>query len=360
MILLLLLTATFISAENSSTFIVFTKPEILLGVNETEELGVTVTNLKRSGVLLTFDVLQDDIVDVYPRKILLEIGNKTYNFTVEGISPGRSDVSAIPNDSSVELPHVLSVNVYKSKYVDILSQIVGWIFILSWGSSFYPQLYSNYDRRCVIGLNFDYLALNIIGYISFGAFILNLYFNPGVQEEYFERNPRGLIPVKLNDVVYNLHGTMAILVTIAQCCYYEKGDQRVSRTAKSLITLIIFFYITCIALERLNFLLWLDFLYYCSYVKLAITLLKYIPQAYMNYKRKSTSGWSIGLVFLDLNGGLFSILQMILDAYNYDDWASIFGNPTKFTLGILTVMFHSFFVVQHYALYRDTGYKSLI
>lgn len=37
----------------------------------------------------------------------------------------------------------------------------------------------------------------------------------------------------------------------------------------------------------------------------------------MNYRRKSTIGWSIGCVFLDIIGGVFSILQMLLNAYNY-------------------------------------------
>ena len=36
----------------------------------------------------------------------------------------------------------------------------------------------------------------------------------------------------------------------------------------------------------------------------------------MNYKRQSTTGYSIGGVLLDLTGGLLSILQMFLLAYN--------------------------------------------
>lgn len=180
---LLLLAATFISnAENFSTSIVFAEGEITLEVTETQELSVTVTNWNESGVLLSFDVLQEDIAYVYPRKILLETGNKSYYFTVEGISPGHSDILAITNDSRITIPQEhFSVNVCKSKILDIVSQLIGWIFIISWGSSFYPQLYSNYERKCVIGLNFDYLTLNIVGYISFGAFILSLYFNPEIQ-----------------------------------------------------------------------------------------------------------------------------------------------------------------------------------
>ncbi len=64
---------------------------------------------------------------------------------------------------------------------------------------------------------------------------------------------------------------------------------------------------------------WLDFLYVCSYVKLFITLVKYVPQAVMNYRRKSTMGWSIGNVLLDFTGGLLSIMQMFILAYNNGD-----------------------------------------
>lgn len=37
----------------------------------------------------------------------------------------------------------------------------------------------------------------------------------------------------------------------------------------------------------------------------------------MNYRRKSTVGWSIGNVLLDFVGGMLSMLQMMLNAYNY-------------------------------------------
>lgn len=40
----------------------------------------------------------------------------------------------------------------------------------------------------------------------------------------------------------------------------------------------------------------------------------------MNYKRKSTIGWSIGNVLLDFTGGILSMLQMLLNAYNYGNW----------------------------------------
>ena len=47
-----------------------------------------------------------------------------------------------------------------------------------------------------------------------------------------------------------------------------------------------------------------------GYFKLSISFLKYLPQFYWNYKRKSTVGWSIINIILDMTGGLFSFLQM--------------------------------------------------
>lgn len=40
-----------------------------------------------------------------------------------------------------------------------------------------------------------------------------------------------------------------------------------------------------------RYLSWLNWLYFLSFVKLGISLVKYIPQVLLNYKRKSTVGW---------------------------------------------------------------------
>ncbi|KAF5306126.1 hypothetical protein FQR65_LT07402 [Abscondita terminalis] len=328
--------------------------QLLIGLNKNQTVNIIVTDFNNTNAKLQFVVQHVDIIRIKPATITLEPYNKTYELVIEATSAGHSEVTTFVNSSNIDLSDLYFVaNVCKSKVLDILSQICGWIFIISWGCAFYPQIYSNYKRKSVVGLNFDYVALNLIGYLSFGIFIAGLYFVPYIQQAYFELHPRGLIPVKENDVVYNAHGTLAILFTIFQCVIYERGSQAISTTAKILIGFLGTFYVICGILLCVNVVQWLNFLYYCSYLKLAITVLKYIPQAYMNYKRKSTRGWSIGLVLLDLNGGVFSLMQMIFDSYNYNDWGSIFGNPTKFGLGFFNIVIHSFFIVQHYCLYKN-------
>uniref|UniRef100_A0ACB8EC59 Uncharacterized protein n=1 Tax=Sphaerodactylus townsendi TaxID=933632 RepID=A0ACB8EC59_9SAUR len=71
-------------------------------------------------------------------------------------------------------------------------------------------------------------------------------------------------------------------------------------------------------------------------------------RAYLNFRRKSTSGWSIGNVLLDFMGGAFSLLQMFLQSYNNNEWNLIFGDFTKFGLGLFSILFDVVFIVQHY------------
>merc|ERR1719468_1493865 len=72
----------------------------------------------------------------------------------------------------------------------------------------------------------------------------------------------------------------------------------------------------------------------------------------MNYRRKSTVAWSIGNIHSCHTRATMRMLQMFLIAHNYDDWASLFGDPTKFGLGLFSVIFDIFFMVQHYVFYR--------
>lgn len=98
---------------------------------------------------------------------------------------------------------------------------------------------------------------------------------------------------------------------------------------------------------------WKIQLYAISYVKLIITVVKYCPQAWVNYKRKSTVGWSIWQILLDFSGGVLSIAQLLLDSSFQDDWSGVTGNPVKFLLGNVSIIFDVLFIVQHYILYRD-------
>lgn len=83
-----------------------------------------------------------------------------------------------------------------------------------------------------------------------------------------------------------------------------------------------------------------------------MTVVKYVPQVWLNYKRKSTVGFSIGGMLLDFSGGILSNLQLIIDSSLEADWSGITGNPVKFGLANISILFDVIFIIQHYILYR--------
>ena len=83
-----------------------------------------------------------------------------------------------------------------------------------------------------------------------------------------------------------------------------------------------------------------------GYAKAAVTFVKYLPQVYLNWKRKSTVGWSIENVILDFTGGSFSLLQGLVDMVargkGFDKDAF---NIVKFMLSIIAMSFDIIFFI---------------
>ncbi|XP_018577032.1 cystinosin homolog [Anoplophora glabripennis] len=335
------------------------KHDLTLTLNEKETFDLEISNISETNAVLQFVIQHEDIVNISTQSVDLSgLTNVSIPIDVEAIGAGHSQVYANISNSSINVDDVyLRVTVHKIPGLDTFSLVIGWLYFVAWSISFYPQIYINWRRKSVVGLNFDFIVLNIIGFTLYGIFNLGLYCIPEIEDEYFNRYPRGLNPVQINDIVFALHAAVATIFTIIQCFIYEREEQRVSITARVIIGIFGTFLLISIILAATDVIHWLDFLYYCSYVKLTITLIKYVPQAYMNYKRKSTIGWSIGNILLDFTGGTLSMLQMIVNAWNYNDWVSIFGDPTKFGLGLFSVLFDIFFIVQHYVLYRHSNYE---
>ena len=94
--------------------------------------------------------------------------------------------------------------------------------------------------------------------------------------------------------------------------------------------------------------------YALGYAKLVITVVKYVPQAWANYKRKSTEGWSILQILLDITGGVLSITQLLIDSSLQGDWSGVTGNPVKLGLGNVSICFDILFIIQHYWLYKGS------
>uniref|UniRef100_A0A8C5P8K3 Cystinosin, lysosomal cystine transporter n=1 Tax=Leptobrachium leishanense TaxID=445787 RepID=A0A8C5P8K3_9ANUR len=320
----------------------------MIPLNKTIELALNVTYSSKNTTIIRL-----------PDQIVLPAHSNHSVFTVEAADVGQVTAYFQGNNSQKTGPRI-RFQVIHSLSVDILGQIIGWIYFVAWSVSFYPQVFENWKRKSVVGLSFDFLALNLTGFIAYSVFNVGLFWIPYVREEFLQIYPNGVIPVDSNDVFFSLHAVLLTLLTIIQCCIYERGTQKVSRVAIGVLVVGWLFALCMLFVAVAGKVTWLQFLFCFSYIKLAITLMKYFPQVYMNFRRKSTEGWSIGNVLLDFTGGSFSIIQMFLQSYNNDEWKLIFGDPTKFGLGVFSMVFDIVFITQHYCLYRKSqGYGSV-
>lgn len=101
----------------------------------------------------------------------------------------------------------------------------------------------------------------------------------------------------------------------------------------------------------------LDKVYAIQYVKLILTVWKYVPQVFANFKRQSTIGWSITQQLLDFSGGFLSMIQLLIDSSLQADWSGLTGNPVKFGLANISLLFDIIFITQHYVLYGPVAEK---
>jgi len=253
-------------------------------------------------------------------------------------------------------------------FVRALSRILGWIYMFCWSASFYPQPMLNWRRRSTQGLSIDFPTINVLGFICYLIYTAAFLYSPLIRKQYAARHPLAPEPsVRLNDLAFAVHAVILSSIVYSQFWPWIWGFevsrfQRVSRLIAGIfwgcIVAVVAVVLLVASQGNGNGLdpsawAWIDVVYTISYVKLVVTVVKYIPQAWVNYKRKSTIGWSISQILLDLTGGILSILQLVLDSALQNDWSGITGNPVKLGLGNVSILFDLIFILQHYWLYRD-------
>ncbi|GLA20680.1 Golgi CORVET complex core vacuolar protein 8 family protein [Aspergillus niger] len=253
-------------------------------------------------------------------------------------------------------------------FVRALSRLLGWIYTFCWSASFYPQPINNFRRRSTTGLAIDFPTINVLGFVCYTIYTSAFLYSPVIRHQYAARHPLAEDPtVRFNDFAFALHAVVLSFITYTQFWPFIWGfkvsrHQKVSKPVAGLfwgsivgVTIVIFIVLGQSPNNGYDpySWAWIDVIYALSYVKLVITIVKYVPQAWVNYKRKSTYGWSIGQILFDLSGGVLSLAQLLLDSSFQDDWSGVTGNPIKFLLSNVTIFFDLIFVVQHYILYRD-------
>jgi cystinosin len=228
----------------------------------------------------------------------------------------------------------------------------------------------------------------------YAAYNAALFWDPLVRKEYACLNGGAMPAVHANDVFFALHAFVVTAITLVQCAIYDRGGQRVSWPAALGVggaAASIAAYLAAVIGAAAQggggpgagsmaeggpacgtILSWLSFLYFLSYIKLAVSLVKYIPQVsffwtqtlltgayahackavswgvghcrnhsvvtptswqvWLNYRRKSTLGWTIHNVLLDFTGGLLSLVQLAMDSAVTRDWGAITGAPLPLRL----------------------------
>lgn len=242
-----------------------------------------------------------------------------------------------------------------------MSRTIGATYCLCWPLSFYPQVFTNWrhPQLATRGLSYDFLVLNVIGFACYSVYTASMCFSGEVRREYAERF--GSTPqVKGNDVVFAWHALLLSSVTLIQVVWIGQTSWRgrVSPRTKAFAFIWVFasaLGATSVASFDVG---WLGYIYFLSAIKVGISVTKYVPQAMLNYSRKSTSGFQIWNVVFDFTGGILSIAQLIGDslqeahAQGLNPLSGIVGNPAKFVLGMISIFFDIIFLIQHYLLYR--------
>ncbi|KAL5722554.1 hypothetical protein ACHQM5_006063 [Ranunculus cassubicifolius] len=147
--------------------------------------------------------------------------------------------------------------------------------------------------------------------------------------------------------------------TLFQVFIYERGTQKVSKISFAITFVAWVSAAICVFVAwPSNSWLWLISVF--STIQVTMTVIKYIPQAVLNFKRKSTIGWSIGNILLDLLGGVTNYGQMAMQSIDQDSWVNFYGNIGKTLLSLVSVFFDLLFIVQHYVLYPSKGEKIIL
>ncbi|KAB2107663.1 hypothetical protein AG0111_0g3943 [Alternaria gaisen] len=250
-----------------------------------------------------------------------------------------------------------------------ISRVLGWAYFLSWSLSFYPQPISNYIRKSTLGLAIDFPTLNVLGFTCYTLSTACFLYSPTIESQYAYRHPEApQTTVRFNDFLFAAHGAVMCVIIYSQ--FFEKiwgfeigKRQKVSRVILGVWWGCVLAIVVVVMLVKTRGTegneaqgwAWLDVIYTLGYVKLLTVFLKYIPQAWVNYKRKSTLGWSIYPMLLDFAGGWLSLAQLCIDSALENDWSGVTGNPVKFGLGNITIVFDIIFMLQHYVLYKRSG-----
>jgi len=226
------------------------------------------------------------------------------------------------------------------KFLSILSDIIGVIYTIAWSLSFWFQSIGIYKCQSAEGLSVNFLIMNFVGFYFYLSYNIFGYFYP-IANYHKETH--------LEDVIFAAHALALVSLQVVQYYYYPKKGNTVNWWWVGFTGIVI------IGVIGLGFGYGGENnVFFCMGIgKVVITFVKYIPQVWLNFSRKSCYGWAIENVLLDFTGGSLSFIQIFIDWADSGTTTQFSGglNVAKFLLGIISMVFDSIFMVQHYLLY---------
>lgn len=201
---------------------------------------------------------------------------------------------------------------------------------------------------------------NYYGYVCYLAYTTGFFYSEVVREQYRSHYGSGENLVSIHDVLFAGHAFIIAFIFLIQILIYRQPQQQPRPIwiilSAGLTTLIVAGGILVYS-GNLTMMMYLNLM---SYLKLVLTVAKYVPQVYLNWSLKSTVGWSIYNVLFDLGGGFASITQLLLDGYRSGNMIGIQGTISKLLLGAISVTFDIIFILQHFVWYRLNNHDSRI
>jgi cystinosin len=248
--------------------------------------------------------------------------------------------------------------------LNILAEFLGWIFFLCWAFCNLPQFVLIHRTKSVAGFSITFQILNMLGFLAYEVYIVYGFI--------YQHRHDVTKSIVWQDIAWCSITLFVVYGIAIQCWVYRKTiTESVHWFYQCVVFSIIIIVVYNIPLVSFGYLpLYSTDRYsalkFLGYTKTFISFIKYTPVCRLNFVNKSTKGFSIYQIILDITGALTSFLQSMLNAYIYakpdgnPDWETVFGNLPKLFLSIESLFFCSILLIQHYVLYgAEVPYDSI-
>ncbi|KAG8384912.1 hypothetical protein BUALT_Bualt04G0167500 [Buddleja alternifolia] len=223
--------------------------------------------------------------------------------------------------NNVGTPSSLSKSITKKKKIYIrIKGVVEFsssgVVVRGFGMGSICVLVHKFPTHSVVGLNFDFVVLNLTKHSSYLIYNASLFFSSTVQRQYREKfGLNEMIPVAANDVAFSIHAVLLTTFTLFQIAIYDRGNQKVSKASLGIVSVAWLSIAVCVvvAIPRHS---WFWLISCFNTVQAVMTIIKYIPQVsiffdilfmvqhYVLYRPKKTvnssnpSGLDVNIVLL--------------------------------------------------------------